>query len=465
VLALDSDLPPDPDLLSTAAGRAVDLIDMPLAVRLASAAVAAGAGLATRLQLGYALGWMGRGVEAEAVFAEASRLARTDADRAQVAIPRAAGLFFPLARPDEAQAVVSAAQQRVRDGTTAGELRAVRALFDAFLARSGAAADAASEILADPRSSTGAVALAGWAMVTASAGRGRLAGLEDCVRRAYAAARTFPTGHVRSGIAEGWVRALLLAGLITDAEAAVPAYAEQVDGLAGPAQGFVLRLEGCIARERGRVATAARRFTEFTSRWGTADPAGHVLLVAPLVMAGDAPSARAALTVAAAHRHPGFVHVEPELVLAQAWVAAAEGVLSEGVSHAREAADVAAAQGQPAVEVVALHTAVQFGDRTVATRLAELAGLVDGPRAPAAAAHAAALAGKTSRPCWPCPSGSSGWGRCCRPRTPPRRRRRRRPGRVCAGRPPRRRPGRSTSRGPARRRTPRPSLRSPCRCR
>jgi DNA-binding NarL/FixJ family response regulator len=39
-----------------------------------------------------------------------------------------------------------------------------------------------------------------------------------------------------------------------------------------------------------------------------------------------------------------------------------------------------------------LHTAVCFGDRTVADRLAQLATQLDGPRAPAAAAHAAALA-------------------------------------------------------------------------
>jgi DNA-binding NarL/FixJ family response regulator len=39
-----------------------------------------------------------------------------------------------------------------------------------------------------------------------------------------------------------------------------------------------------------------------------------------------------------------------------------------------------------------LQTATQFGDRTAAPRLAELAGDVQGPRAAAAATHAAALA-------------------------------------------------------------------------
>jgi hypothetical protein len=73
-------------------------------------------------------------------------------------------------------------------------------------------------------------------------------------------------------------------------------------------------------------------------------------------------------------------------------VAAAEGSVGEAVALARQAAEVAASQHQPAVEVVALHTAVCFGDRTVADRLTQLAIQVDGPRAQVAAAHAAALA-------------------------------------------------------------------------
>jgi len=62
------------------------------------------------------------------------------------------------------------------------------------------------------------------------------------------------------------------------------------------------------------------------------------------------------------------------------------------VALAHKSAAVAAAQTQHAVEVLALHTAASFGDATVAGRLAALAAHVDGPRAPAAAAHSAALA-------------------------------------------------------------------------
>ncbi|WP_300007061.1 hypothetical protein [Pseudonocardia sp.] len=78
-----------------------------------------------------------------------------------------------------------------------------------------------------------------------------------------------------------------------------------------------------------------------------------------------------------AQRHPSLVFREPDLVLARAWVAAAEGATGEATTLARQAANLAASQAQPAVEVVALPTAVCFGDRTVADRLAVLATQVD----------------------------------------------------------------------------------------
>ncbi|MGW5151861.1 hypothetical protein [Rhodococcus koreensis] len=84
--------------------------------------------------------------------------------------------------------------------------------------------------------------------------------------------------------------------------------------------------------------------------------------------------------------------VQPEIILTRAWVAAAQGAVSEATALAHEAADTDWVAGQLAYEVVALHAAVCFGDRTVAERLAERATVVDGPRAPAAAAQASALA-------------------------------------------------------------------------
>jgi len=145
------------------------------------------------------------------------------------------------------------------------------------------------------------------------------------------------------------------------------------------------------------VQTAVRWCRQVVAALHGADPGGWsfgglMFLTSALGMAGDATSARQALVEMTTARHPAYVYLEPEVLLAQAWVAAAEGGVSAAVTLARQAAEVAASQNQAAVEVVALHTAVCFGDRTVADRLAQLATQVDGPRAPVAAAHAAALA-------------------------------------------------------------------------
>ncbi|MGH3598835.1 MAG: helix-turn-helix transcriptional regulator, partial [Pseudonocardiaceae bacterium] len=104
VLALGSDLAPNPVLLTNAARRATELGDLALTERLARASVAAGGGFEPRLILGNALAWSGRGAEADTEFAVAGSLARNDAERAHAA-DRVANLAFALGRPSEAEAV------------------------------------------------------------------------------------------------------------------------------------------------------------------------------------------------------------------------------------------------------------------------------------------------------------------------------------------------------------------------
>jgi hypothetical protein len=83
---------------------------------------------------------------------------------------------------------------------------------------------------------------------------------------------------------------------------------------------------------------------------------------------------------------------DPYRSLAEAWVCAAEGAVSQAVSIMRAAAEKECELGRLAWEVVLLQTATQFGDASTAARLTDLAAVVQGPRAPAAAAHSAALA-------------------------------------------------------------------------
>lgn len=163
-----------------------------------------------------------------------------------------------------------------------------------------------------------------------------------------------------------------------------------------PVGGVVGFLRAHVAMARGRLRTARRALHDVLIGLVGSDPAFFVFwsrlrLVQVLGMAGDAPGAAAVLADIEADPCPQLGYNAPAVHLARAW-AAAEGATSEALRHARTAADTARDGGQPAVDVLALLTAVQFGDQTVAERLGHLATQVDGPAAVVAARHAAALA-------------------------------------------------------------------------
>jgi DNA-binding NarL/FixJ family response regulator len=399
VLMLDSDLLPDSVLLTDAASRATELGDLSLAVRLARAAVAAGGGFEPRLLLSHALGWSNRGAEAETELAALGALACTDAQRAQAAITRVLNLAFALGRPAEAEAVLDAIASTISDDTAALELAGLRSYLDAFLGRSAQAAKAAAGVLSHRGCSPTATHLAGWGLAVARGGLGRLEGVEETLQRIDAQVESFEIGLHRAVVivAFFWLRGLLMAGLLDRADQAARRYRERCQDTPGPEDLITSVMCAEAAMSRGQVRTAARWYRQALAGIQSVGPAGlsfqgSVGLASALGMAGDATSARKTFVDMTAARHPTLVYLEPNVLLAQAWVAAAEGGVSEAVTLTRQADEVAASQHQPALQVVALHTAVCFGDRTVADRLAQLATQVDGPRAPAAAAHAAALA-------------------------------------------------------------------------
>src|SRR2546430_8363528 len=84
---------------------------------------------------------------------------------------------------------------------------------------------------------------------------------------------------------------------------------------------------------------------------------------------------------------------EPHLALSRAWVAAQHGELSKARAISLGVAERAEEAGQYAIAVGALHDVARLGGApAVATRLRRLASIVEGPFAPACAAHAEALA-------------------------------------------------------------------------
>ena len=123
ILSLDSDLEPDPDLLIRAARGAVWFVDLPLADRLADAAIRAGGAAEANFIRAHALSWLGRGQEADAVLAGTREL--TDVDRARRAFLRATNRLFILADP-------TGARRLIDDASHTTPLQA-RACIDAFL--------------------------------------------------------------------------------------------------------------------------------------------------------------------------------------------------------------------------------------------------------------------------------------------------------------------------------------------
>lgn len=397
VLALDSDLGPDPALLVTAAHSAIRLLDLALAERLARAAADAGGGFAAKIALTYALSWGSRCDEAERILAELAPLARDDIERAQVGGVRAGNLFWPLGRAAQAQDVLNETLAAVRDTEMRTLLTAMRAAFATSLGRPDEGLDVGRRLLDHPSLGDQAVALAAIAVVGAAMGLGDVEEVRRVAARTYeVAARSFNAGVLRFGVSDLHILAMRLSGHIQEAEQVATHRLMETEDTPGPPRLMALVLSGHAALAAGHLRTAVRRLRE--ARAGLMSLETHEFLCRCLVqltqalgMAGQVTEARRMLIELEPRWHPAYTVMEPDLLLARAWVYAAEGATTEAIAAAHGAADLASGRDQPAYEVIALHTAAGFGDHGVADRLTALATRVDGPRAPTAAAHAAAL--------------------------------------------------------------------------
>ncbi|MFL6118487.1 LuxR C-terminal-related transcriptional regulator [Actinophytocola sp.] len=396
-LMLDSDLTLDPDLLSRAAGRSAQLLDLPLAVRLALAAVAAGAGFAARAIVAQSLTMQGWGAEAEAELRVLAELADTDVERAWVAAMRAGNMFLTLNDPATGDRLLTEALTAIPNVGAREILWALRSVFDSHLARPADARRAATVVLDAPCPQPISEFAARWGLTGALGLTGHADEVEAVASRAYLLANTFDTAVLRFNLAEFELLAYRLAGYLAQADAVAARCRDEAAEMPGVPLLFAAALTGHAELARGHLRDAVRWLREALAGFTVVDPAGRVFdcllwLTQALATAGDTDAARRALADMEANRHHGFVYREPEVLLARATVAAAQGALSKAVALAREAAGTARAAGLAAYEVQALQTAVRFGDHGTAARLAELAVLVDGPRARTAAAHAAALA-------------------------------------------------------------------------
>ena len=390
-LSVDSDLEHDVNLLLDAARGAAWMLDLPLANRLAEAAIAAGGRVEASLIRAFVLSWAGKGAAAEAVLADVDTGALTAVEQARVTFLRAVNLFFTLADPDAATALV--------DRTTGAE-PPERHCFDAFRCVAAAALGDPHAARALARSFDASLLpdhlerrLTAWAVTVACGEAGAAAEAVAVANAAYPIpVRAFIV------ISDAHINALLLAGDTAGAQEvaqmmrgrAMASRSTPFGQIADAVTGLAELGGGHLDQACTNLSTALHRVTA----WNTATGFRYryeILLTTALAMRGHTHDALVAQAAMEADRHPGWRYLDYTRAIAAGWVAGAQGAVSEAISMVRKAAEDAGARGQYAAEVMCLQTATQFGDASTADRLHELQTRVEGPRVGIAARFADAL--------------------------------------------------------------------------
>ena len=253
-LSLDSDLTPDADLLVRAAHGAVWLADLPLADRLAEAAIQAGAGPEPNFVRAHALSWLGRGEEAEAVLADIRTSQLTDHDRARFAFLRSSNMLWALGDPARAKELIDDASRITPPDA--------RTYIDAFLTvywfamdQPEAAVQASKNLALEDIPVVGAEIA--WVLAQISADAGRTTEAVAAADAGYAVAtRTLDAPHMRFNIADAEVSALLLSGQIADALDVAERTRQQAANLPGAAQLLGAAVAGRAALGAGDLHSA-----------------------------------------------------------------------------------------------------------------------------------------------------------------------------------------------------------------
>ena len=396
-LSLDSDLAPDAQLLPAAAGGAVSLADMPLADRLAAAAIRAGAGLDAYLIRSWALGWADPGA-ADAVLAGIPTADLTAEEDVLVACYRAMCLLWGLADPDGTKRILDEVSPRAPVHTRSW-IDAAYVMYWAAMAKPDNARRVAVDVALDDLPGLSGAATS-WALGVACGDVGHTAEARTVFETGYGiVTRTGQAPHLYYLIADRHLGVLLQSGLIGEAASLAEQVRRQAVDLPGVASLLSAAIAGRAALGAGQVRAAHALLEPVIEAFfadGDVNGLGYRYQIADtiaLAISGEVSAAAAVLADLQQHVHPSYRFVDYERELARAWVAAGQGSLGEGIAICAAAAETACANGQYAAEVVCLQTAAQFGERSCAVRLGELAAIVEGPRVAAAAQFAAALSG------------------------------------------------------------------------
>jgi DNA-binding CsgD family transcriptional regulator len=394
-LTLDSDQQPDLELLATAARDAIALTNVALGERFARSAVSRGGGLVASELLARSLLWQGKAAEAEETLNSFDPDQMDELELVRWGLARIANLHWSMGDAESADEVLELLREKVTHNALRLLVDGVASASRTFENQLSEAVSLSERVLADPDAHPTAIEWAAIGGALALALMGRADEVVAVAQRGHQV-ESRVEGLLRYLAAFGEVRALTLAG---DFDTAAQRSADIIRiSSAGQylAWGMANVLVGTVGVARGLFAdtvprmeqTVAALTAESAASWSF--PARLLLAQSYCVLGRVQPGAKMMAEVKTRYgRHVAVFG--PQLKIAESWLTAAEGNVSAAIELALEAARLASESGQQAIEMLALHDAVRFGDQTSLDRLVEVAAATGGRLAAAIAAHAEAV--------------------------------------------------------------------------
>jgi DNA-binding CsgD family transcriptional regulator len=394
-LAMQADEPVDPDFLMRAAEDAIALTNITLAEQLSRAAVRQGGGLLASELLARSLLWQGKETESEAILSAFDPDTLNEFELTRWGIARVATLQWAIGDAQAAGEILAMLQQRITHPAARLVVDGLTSALAVLASRLDEAAELADRVLADPAAPPIAV---GWAVFGGTMAAGLEGRRDDAARLAVRGHQVSDKidGLLRFLLALAEVRALTLGGNFQAAQAR----SGDIVRITSPSQYRARAMANVLAATvdfgRGQLRAAVVRLEETLAALSDETAASwnipaRLLLAQCYAGLGNDEAATPLVAELRAAVSRGATMFEPPVLIAEAWLVAAEGHLSGAVATAVRAADLAAESGQRTIELLALHAAARFGDHSCLQRLIDVATLIGGSLADADAAHAAGL--------------------------------------------------------------------------
>jgi DNA-binding CsgD family transcriptional regulator len=396
---LESGTAGDTVILERAAEMARHSFDLPLAARLARAALASGAGWTATLALAETEMLSGHHVEAKALFADLATRGTTDAERVLVAQNRVYLLGELMGDRPAAIAAVDEALAIVSDPISRARLSFLQIQFSLLAAELEVAAIRATELL--DAADDGLIVRGAYVASIALAFLGRTQEALVVAEQGEEARRRSPDSRYRGeATLTGASLAYLFRGQLAQAATAAD-LGYQVSLDAGDDDGIAMyaMLGGSVLVEQGRLAAAATAFRDGAAVSQVCrEPSfrrgclGGVGLSEG--MAGNASAAWAAMDELD-ELPPHWISLFDAILVdrGRAWAEAAAGRVSAACGFLERAAETAARSKQVVAEARLLHDMLRLGQRhSIPARIAALATKADGEVLAALARHASAVA-------------------------------------------------------------------------